>query len=352
MSVRLHSQFLTIVCSLTLIGTAHAADSITKKSAGRVSGKITGGTKTELTIKPATGDAVSIPANDLLIVDFDDATPDLKLGLTDENAGRFDAAIQRITKSKAETKTDNALLKAEFEYALARIHARIALADPGKRDDAIKELQAFQKSNSDHFRYFESMAYLGQVQLAKQDYEGARKSFEALAQSPWSESKLAAKIATGRILTGENKLDEAVQAFDEAEKAAGTSVGDVARKYEAMLGKARALIAQSKHAEALTVLEDVTLNAAPEETALQAEAYVLQGNALQALSRAKEAVLAYLHVDILFPRESGYHAESLYNMTKLWKAVQLPERGLEAEAKLQSSYPNSEWTKKLSTAQN
>ena len=82
------------------------------------------------------------------------------------------------------------------------------------------------------------------------------------------------------------------------------------------------------------------------------EAYVLQGNALQALNRAKEAVLAYLHVDILFPREAGYHAESLYHMTKLWKAVQLPERGLEAEAKLQSSYPNSEWTKKLSTVAN
>jgi len=244
------------------------------------------------------------------------------------------------------------LLKGEFDFTLARIHARIALADPTKRDDAIKQLQDFQKANSDHFRYYESMALLGQVQLAKQDYDAARKSFDTLAQSPWNESKLAAKIASGRILAGENKLDEAVVAFDDAIKSAGTGSGEVGRKYEAMLGKARALILQSKHAEALTVLDEVTLHASPEDTALQAEAYVLQGNALQALNRAKEAVLAYLHVDILFPRESGYHAESLYNMTKLWKAVQLPERGLEAEAKLQSNYPNSEWTKKLSTVQN
>lgn len=352
MFVQIRSLLLTGLCAVVLVGTATAADSITKKSGGRVSGKITGGSKTELTIKPAVGDAATIPANDLLIVDFDDATPDMKLGHADENAGRFDAALQRITKSKTETKTDNALLKGEFDFALARIQARIALADPTKRDEAIKQLQDFNKANSDHFRFYEAIALLGQVQLAKQDFDAARKSFDALAQSPWNESKLAAKIATGRILTGENKLDEAVQTFDEAVTTAGTGSAEAGRKYEAMLGKARALILQSKHAEALTVLDEVTLKAAPEDTALQAEAYVLQGNALQALSRAKEAVLAYLHVDILFPREAGYHAESLYNMTKLWKAVQLPERGLEAEAKLQSSYPNSEWTKKLSTVQN
>lgn len=352
MSVRLRTLLLAGLCSMVTAGITQAADSITKKSGGRVSGKITGGTKTELTIKPATGDAVNVPANDLQLVDFDDATADMKLGHADENSGRFDAAIQRITKSKADTKSDNALLKAEFDFAIARIHARMALADPSKRDDSIKELQAFQKANSDHFRYYESVAFLGQVQLAKQDYEAARKSFDTLAQSPWNESKLAAKIATGRILMGENKLDEAVATFDDAMKSAGTSAGEAGRKYEAMLGKARALIGQSKHEEALTVLDEVTANASPEDTALQAEAYTLQGNAFQALNRAKEAVLAYLHVDILFPREAGYHAESLYNMTKLWKAVQIPERGLEAEAKLQSSYPNSEWTKKLSTVQN
>lgn len=352
MLVSVRSLLLIGACSGLLVSSALAADSVTKRSGGRVAGKITGGTKTELTIKPPTGDAVTIPANDLAIVDFDDATADFKLGQGDENTGRFDAAIQRVTKSKTETKGDNALLKGEFDFVLARINARIALADPAKRDDAIAQLQAFQKANSDHFRYYDSVAFLGQVQLAKQDFESARKSFDLLAQAPWSEAKLAAKIASGRILTGENKLDEAVQSFDDAIKSAGSSAGEVARKYEAMLGKSRALIAQSKHAEALTTLDEVTLNASAEDTALQAEAYVLQGNALQALNRAKDAVLAYLHVDILFPREAGYHAESLYHMTKLWKAVQLPERGLEAEAKLQSSYPNSEWTKKLSTVQN
>lgn len=334
---------------LGMASSASAVDAIVKKSGGRITGKITGGTKTELSIKPQVGDVANIPANDLASIEWDDASPELKVGLNDENTGKFDSALQRITKSKAETKSDSPVLKAEFDYLITRVNARIALADATKRDDAIKLLQGFLKANADHFRFYEATSFLGQVQLAKGDFAAARTTFESLAQAPWNDYKLGAKVAIGRILMGENKADEAVKVFDEAAASAGTAPAEVARRYEALLGKARAQIAKSQHAEALTVLDDITQNGPAEDSAIQAEAYVLQGNALQALNRAKEAVLAYLHVDILFPREAGQHAEALYHMSRLWKAVQLPERGVEAEAKLQSSYPNSEWTKKLST---
>ena len=191
---------------------------------------------------------------------------------------------------------------------------------------------------------------LGQVHLAANDYSAARASFDVLAQAPWNDVKLAAKIATGRILIGEGKPDEAVAAFDEAIRLAGDTDAEKARRYEAMLGKARTLIQQSRPEEALKDLDEVTTKAPADDTPIQAEAYVLQGNALQALNRNKEAVLAYLHVDILFPREAGHHAESLYHMARLWKTVQSPERGLEAEDKLKAAYPNSEWTKRLTAA--
>uniref|UniRef100_A0A7C4QQU5 Tetratricopeptide repeat protein n=1 Tax=Schlesneria paludicola TaxID=360056 RepID=A0A7C4QQU5_9PLAN len=336
---------------LAVVGLASAAwpaDIVTRKSGGRVAGKITGASKTELTIKPATGDAVAVPANDVAAVDWDEATADLKLGLADENGGRFESALQRITKSKNETSTTNEALKTEFDFLLARVQARQALADPAKRTAAIQQLQAFLKTASNHFRYYDALALIGQLQLANREFDAARSTYEQLAQAPWSDVKLAASIASGRILMGEGKLDEATSAFDAAIRAAGNSPADKARRYEAMLGKARALVQQSKHEEALQVLDEVIEQAPADDSTLQAEAYVLQGHALQALGRNKDAVLAYLHVDILFPREAGYHAESLYHMTRLWKLVQSPERSLDAEAKLQSTYPNSEWTKKLS----
>lgn len=337
------------VWSLLLLGqfeALRAADSITRRDGTRASGEITGGTKTELTIKPSVGEPVTISAADIAVIDWDAATGDFKLGISDENGGRLDSALQRVTKSQTETTDASDLLKLEFQFVIARINTRMAFADAGKVDSAIGLLEAYRKAGKDHFRFYEATNLLGQLQLAKPDLAAARAAFGELAQAPSNDYQLAAQIAQGRILMAEGQQDAAVAEFDKAIAAAG----EQARKFEALLGKAKALVNLSKHDEALAVLDEVTAKAPPTASALQAEAYVLQGNSLQAASRNKEAVLAYLHVDILFPRETAYHAESLFHMARLWKTVQAPERGVDAEAKLTSLYPNSEWAKKLGGA--
>lgn len=339
-----------MLLALGCVATAQAADTINKLDGSKVTGKITGGSKSELTIKPTIGDAVNVPSSEIASVNWDDATPDFRLGLSDENGGRFDSAIQRITKSKAETESQDEQLKKDFDFVLARIAARQALGDPSQVDKAIQQLEQFLKTGGNHYRFYEATSLLGNVQLAKQDFAGARTTFEQLAQAPSNDYKLSAKIAQGRILMGEGQSDAAAKMFDEAIATSGNSPAEQARKFEAMLGKARALAAQGQHSEALTVLDEVTAKAPGDATALQAEAYVLQGNSLEALNRNKEAVLAFLHVDILFPRESGYHAEALYHMAQLWKTVQSPERGLDAADKLTAAYPNSPWAKKLTVS--
>lgn len=347
MTIRLIRGLTAAALLATMFAPAFAADSITRKSGPRLAGTITGTTKTELTIKPSVGDPVAVPANEIASIDWDDATADLKLGISDENGGRLDSALTRVRKSKADSQTSNDALKKEFDFVEARILGRMAKADPGKVDEAVAALEKVKKACADHFRYFDTLRNLGEVQMVKGDNASARQNFEGLAQAPWNDVKLAGQVALGRILMAEGNSDEAVKTFDAAIASAGNSVGEQARKYDAMLGKARALGASSKHDEALKTLDEVTMKAPATETALQAEAYVLQGNSLQALNRNKEAVLAYLHVDLLFPRETGYHAESLYHMSRLWKLVQSPERGLDAEAKLTGAYPNSSWAKKL-----
>ena len=39
----------------------------------------------------------------------------------------------------------------------------------------------------------------------------------------------------------------------------------------------------------------------------------------------------------IFASEAAYHAEALYNLTKLWKVAQQPDRSLEAQAKLEGT---------------
>jgi tetratricopeptide (TPR) repeat protein len=303
--------------------------------------------KTEITLKKPVGEPDVVQANDVAKIEWEGGGPDLKLGYSDENGGRLDAAVIKYSKAKTEAKSPSAYLSAEFDYVLARVNARIALADPEKQAAAVQQLIAVQKAHPEHFRYYESVSMLGRLQLEMGDFAAARTTFDQLAKSPWSDFKLASKIASGRILVAENKLDEAVKEFEAAAAAATDSPADQARKYEAMLGQARALVAQSKFEDALKILDLVTDKGPTEDSAVQAEGYVLQGNCLQALGRLKEAALAYLHVDILFPQETGYHAEALFNLTKTWKQVQLPERSAEAEAKLVQKYPDSPWRKKL-----
>ncbi len=344
------SLFFALVAAVAAIQASPllAVDTVTRKSDGKkFGGTIAEMSKNEFKVKRTVGEPEVIQANDITDVVWEGATPDLRLGASDEHGGKLDLAIQKYTKSKADTKSPSEALKAEFDYVIARVTARLALTDPTKQDEAIQRLQAAQKSSPDHFRYYESVGLLGQVQLAKGDYAAARTTFALLAKAPWSDFKLAARIASGRILTAENKLDEAVKEFEAAAAGASDSAADQARKYEAMLGQARALVMQSKHEDALKLLDVVTDKGPAEESALQAEAYVLQGDSLQALGRAKEAALAYLHVDILFSRESAFHAAALFNLIKVWKLVNLPDRSAEAEAKLVQNYPNSSWRKKL-----
>jgi tetratricopeptide (TPR) repeat protein len=325
-----------------------AADIVNRKSGEkRVAGTITGTTKTEVTVKPSTGDSVVVPANDIASVDWNDAPSIMKLGKGDENNGKFDAALDKFAKAAEELKSGSELVRTDLEFLVARVTARIALTDPSKQDEAAARLTAFLKSHANSFRFYEAQQWLGQVYLARGDHSAARAAFEVLSEAPWSDYRLLSKVNLGRVLMSSNQLEEAVKAFDEAIAAAGNSAADMSRKYEAMVAKARALVAQNRHAEALAPLNEVLDHAPPEETALKAEAYVLQGACLQATNKSKEAVLAYLHVDVLFARESAFHAEALYHLARLWKAVQYPDRALEAQAKLEGMYPNSEWAKKL-----
>ena len=344
--LRMFGLVTTIAC--VSLGSAHAAtDIITKKSDGkRVNGDISAMTKAELTLKRSQGEEV-IQANDIALIEWGTATADLKLAYSDENGGRFDSSIQRLAKAKADTKSPSPFLQGEFEYVLARVQGKQALSDSGKRDQAIQKLVGTQKAFPEHIRYYDSMLLLSQLQLLNQDYAGVRATAEILKKSPWNEMRLAALIAEARVEVSEGKLDEAIASFEAAAKAAGQSPAEVSRKYEAMLGQARGLLLKSKFDDALKLLDVVTDKGPLDDSAIQAEAYVLQGQALLGLGNNKEAALAFLHVDVLFSKESEFHAEALYQLSRVWKLVQHPERSADAAGKLVQNYPNSEWRKKL-----
>jgi tetratricopeptide (TPR) repeat protein len=118
-------------------------------------------------------------------------------------------------------------------------------------------------------------------------------------------------------------------------------------RQEAVLGKARVMIGQKKYDEALKLLEEVIAKAPADDAKVNAEAYLRQGDCLREQGNDKDALLAYLVVDVLFSSERTYHAEALYRLSSLWDRVGNKGRAEEARDRLKSDYEGSEWTKQL-----
>lgn len=331
---------------------AWAVDVVVRKNTkAPTSGEITDVSKTEVTVKPVgKGEPVKIPVNEIVSISWTGDPAGLSLSRSDEAGGRLQKALDGYTKAADTTKSTSPLLKADLEFYIARTTAKIALSDPAKIDDAIKKLEAFKSAHGDSYNFYECQNFLGQLYAAKKDYIKAKVAFDSLGKAPWKDYQMAAKIASGRMQLLENKPNDAVIDFDAVIGMKADNPAEESQRQEAMLGKAKILTTQSKFDDALKLLAEVIEKADPEDARVQAEAFVRQGDCLEASGKTKDALLAYLHVDVLFQTEKAQHAEALFHLSRLWAKDGKPGRAAEAKEKLESEFPNSEWTKQLKTS--
>ena len=334
------------ICCLT--SAANAVDAVYRKSSKTpAQGTVTSVTKTEITVKPRIGSEVKVPISDIEQVRWDGEPAILNLSRSSERSGYFDKAIEGYTKAGSDYSGSSKYLKEDIEFLIARATGKAALADPSRTEAAIGLLEKFKSSHSDSFRYFEVLYYLGEVYMASKDTAKAKAAFDEMEQAPLKAFKMMARVSNARLLLQEGKTSEAQALFAAVANEQTNDPSELSRKYEAMLGKAACEQQGKQYDAAVVTLETVIDQVPPTDTKTLAEAYVLQGNCLRDQNKIKEAVLAYLHVDVLFSNEKTLHPQALYELSRLWSSVGHPERGAEAEAKLNSEYPNNEWTQKL-----
>jgi tetratricopeptide (TPR) repeat protein len=331
---------------LQISAIASAADVIVRKSEpGLLSGEITAVSKAEVTLKPQKGDSLKIPANDIASINWQGEPAGMNIARSDETGGRYQKALESYRKLQDSAKSLNENIKADLQYAIARTTGRLALSDPAQVDAAIKLLTTFKGENPDSYHYYPALNLLGQLYASKKDGTQARLVFGELERAPWKDYQMASKNAIARLALAENKTDEAAKAFAAVVALPASNPLEESQRYEAMLGMAKILTTQSKYDDALKLLDEVIAKASPEDLRVQAEAYVRQGDCLQSQGKDKDALLAYLHVDVLFASEQQLHAESLFHLTRLWAKVGQPGRAAEARERLENEFPNSEWTR-------
>lgn len=333
--------------------TTYAIDIVTRKSTEtRASGDITDVTKDGIKVKPRTGPVISIPTNDILNIEWDGQPSEFQLAQTDEANLRLAKALQGYEKALGKVGSGKSNLETDIKFHIARTWAAMGLSDSSKLDQAITNVEGFKNGNPNSFRYYDALLHLGQLYVAKEDYLKADATYAALGRAPFAEKQMAAKIASADLLLKQKNLSGAIAAYDAVIALPANDDSTKERKLEAMIGKAECQILQDQIDESLKVVRDVIKQAPPANTSLLAKAYIAKGDCLVRQGKNDEALLAYLLVDIvLAPKmsaaERDFHAQALFNLAKLWPAVGQPGRAAEASSSLETKYPGSAWTKKL-----
>ncbi|MBI3837635.1 MAG: tetratricopeptide repeat protein [Planctomycetia bacterium] len=317
-----------------------AADRV-KHATGTQTGEITEISPTEIVVKlGATPKRFAVNVVDS--VAFDAEPNDLAQARIAVRAGRYDDAVAMLAKIDVdEIKRAEIVQDIEFFKALAA--ARLALAGSGSKADAGRQLLAFEKAHGASFHYFEACEALGDLLAGLNKFDQAESYYAKLATAPWPDYKMRAGVLRGRALVGQKQYDLAAKQFDDVLAIDASGKDADRQKLGASLGKASALAAAGKTDEAIKSVEAIIAKADAENLELHARAYNILGNCYKAANKKKEALLAFLHVDLLYSRFPEQHAEALANLATLWSDVDKADRATQARNLLKEKYPNSTW---------
>lgn len=349
MKSRLSVLFGAVLAVLTISSQSMAVDKVTVKGGGkRFVGEITSMTKTGIVIKTGLKKDVvqNVKANDILRVEWDAEPARLEAARNAEQAGRLQQALDGYNLVSEDPKVTSENLKADLQYFIARTTARMAQGDPTKADAAIALLDGFRKTYGTSFRYYDLLNHLGRTYLVKKDFDNAKRIFVLLGTAPWQDTKLAAQLSEARVLLASDKKDEALTVYETVLSKTGNSALLKSIAIEATLGKGTCLQLKGQNAEAVRVLNSVIERASAADSRTLAGAYTILGDCHSALNQDKDALLAYLHVDILFSNQREFHPRALYHLVRLWRQVGKTTRSTAAQVKLETEYPNSEWKTK------
>ncbi len=98
-----------------------------------------------------------------------------------------------------------------------------------------------------------------------------------------------------------------------------------------------------KYTDAETDVRAVIQAVPPEDIAAQSAAYNTLGDCLRAAGKPKDALVAYLHTDVLYAKDKEQHARALAGIVQLWRELKNDSRADEVLKQLRSEYPQSPW---------
>ena len=339
----MNQRRLVLAAAVWLALTPLASADAVIKIEGQTSGDVSATSATEVAVKMrGVTTPTKIPVNEIRSIRFTGEPARLNTARLAIEAGRNEDAVSGLEAistddiRRKEIKEDIA-----FYIALAKSRIALAGADQQAVVEAGKLMRDFVNASPNSYHYFEACEVLGDLYVAVGQYPAAQGFYAQVAQAPWPDYQMRAAVALGRALLAEGKTEEARQSF---EKALATEAGGESaarQRLAATLGRARCLAQAGQVDEAVKLIQGVIDEADAEQRQLLARAYNALGAAHRKAGRVQDALLAFLHVDILYFNSPKEHIEALENLVELWEEAQKPERAERETQILQERYNRS-----------
>jgi tetratricopeptide (TPR) repeat protein len=334
-----------VCCSLVFPAFLRAADDTIKKAGDPpLKCSISSIDKNEVQYTKGGKDE-TVPTYEIDSIRLGDEPPQLNLIRNQVNNGAYENALRALDRLNTDS-IERAEVKAEVQYLRAYSNARLALGGSGDVSEAGKQIKAFIDANPNSYHFYSANELAGDLLVALGRYDLATNFYKALAAAPADAYKIRAGIDIGKAKLAEKKYPDALTEFDTALGLAEKGKSPETQKLSATLGKASCLAQTGQPEEGVKLAETVISKLPPEEVDLHAWAYVVQGNCYRQMpDHTKQALLAFLHVDVLYFSNPQLHAEALWNLASLWQDLKRTDRASQASSLLKERYPNSSWAK-------
>ncbi|MDZ4849289.1 MAG: hypothetical protein SGI77_08340 [Pirellulaceae bacterium] len=322
---------------------AQEADRIYPKTGITVTGKIVEVTRDHV-VADIRGTKENYPSNTIQRIVYETEPAQLSRAKELILSDQWDDALESLKKVDTKSLLREEVKK-EFLFYFGLVQSHLALQGQGDPQVAETQLLKFVQRDAQSYHFYPTSDALGTLAMATGAYDKASKYFAAMASAPFPEYKIKAQYMLGVATLALGKVTEARAAFDAASSISADNAE--AKRYRKMsqLGLLRCDSADKKVDEAIKNLRVMVSENDATDSQLFAQIYNALGDAHRQAGQEEEALLAYLHTDLLFTSEPDSHAEALYYLSQLFLKTD-PQRAADAKSRLQSLYTNSAWAKK------
>lgn len=302
-------------------------------------GKVTAMSATEVQLERSSN-TYKLPVNEIASIRFDEDPPTLTSIQLAIQTGDYETAEASLNQINLGTIT-RPYVKQEVEFCKAYVSANKVLV-PGKTPDEITKgalpMLEFVKQNSENWHFFEANGILGDLMVARGTSDVALNYYQKLIESPWADVQMKGQLAVANIHLAAGELDQAKAGFDAIIKHEDKSNETLRQKLLAQIGLGLTLGKSGDPQQGITMVENAIQGTTIDDYELNALAYNALGDIHFGVDRKNEALLAYLHVDLLYSKARQEHIKALQKLARLWNEKGKIDRESEVRQTLQTRY--------------